>query len=199
MCSIVLILKKESGEPKFFRLRTAFLSNFAAFREKVFLKIKEYLPPGYTFTLKYKSKVENQTYELRDDEDFETVLSEPSSFEILAYPKASEHPIYDILLTIFKAPKTQIDVSYLKDAETINTKVNLSQNQTCDYTHFIAAIEDSLGFEVSDVSYVNSATNEKSRLNYSSLINNFIHLHYKFVVEIAKPPDSQYNSVFSFQ
>ncbi|KAJ1556590.1 hypothetical protein HK096_000040, partial [Nowakowskiella sp. JEL0078] len=83
--SIGLILKKEHEDVNF-RLRTAFPLTFAAFREKIFLKIKEDLPPGYIFTLKYKSNLSNQTFELRDDEDFESVLLEPSCFEILAFP-----------------------------------------------------------------------------------------------------------------
>ncbi|KAJ1558197.1 hypothetical protein HK096_003032 [Nowakowskiella sp. JEL0078] len=88
--SVVLVLKKENEDVSF-RLRTAFPSTFAAFREKILLKIKEDLPPGYTFTLKYKNKVENQTFELRDDEDFESVLLEPFSVEIHAFPtKISE-------------------------------------------------------------------------------------------------------------
>ncbi|KAJ1550653.1 hypothetical protein HK096_005740, partial [Nowakowskiella sp. JEL0078] len=86
--SVVLILKKENEDVNF-RLRTAFPSTLAAFREKILLKIKEDLPPGYTFTLKYKSNPSNQTFELCDDEDFETVLLEPATFEILVFPLAA--------------------------------------------------------------------------------------------------------------
>ncbi|KAJ1568306.1 hypothetical protein HK096_006952, partial [Nowakowskiella sp. JEL0078] len=91
--SIVLILKKDD-EDENFMLESEFPSTFATFCENVSLKIEKDLPRGCTFTLKYKKKVENQTFRLCDDGDVKRVLSEPSSFEILAFPTKSPENIF---------------------------------------------------------------------------------------------------------
>ncbi|KAJ1557645.1 hypothetical protein HK096_006104, partial [Nowakowskiella sp. JEL0078] len=106
--SVVLVLKKENGD-EHFMLDSEFPSTFAAFREKVLLKIEQELPPGFTFMLKYKSNHSHQTFKLCDDGDVKRVLSEPSSFEILAFPTKSpenaaespQQPAHDILLSFF--------------------------------------------------------------------------------------------------
>ncbi|KAJ1557468.1 hypothetical protein HK096_007128 [Nowakowskiella sp. JEL0078] len=123
---VVLILKKKNEDERFF-LQLAFPSTFATFREKISLKIRDDLPPGCTFTLKYKNKVSDLTFKLCDDEDVERMLLEPSSFEILVFPTrtpvnfatAAEQSIYDILLSIFTfnlfIVKTNLHVESLSD------------------------------------------------------------------------------------
>ncbi|KAJ1530114.1 hypothetical protein HK096_008363, partial [Nowakowskiella sp. JEL0078] len=89
--SIVLILKKENQDLNFL-IWIAVPATLAAFDEKISLKIKRALPPGCTFTLKYKKKGSNLIFELCDDEDVAMMLLDPSSFEILAFPtKISEN------------------------------------------------------------------------------------------------------------
>ncbi|KAJ1554363.1 hypothetical protein HK096_003925, partial [Nowakowskiella sp. JEL0078] len=101
----VLVLKKEN-EDLYFELVSARPSTFDMFLEKVLLKIREDLPPGCTPTLKYKNNVSKQYFEMRDNEDVERVLSMPSSFEILVFPKkphenivVAKQSIYDIFKT----------------------------------------------------------------------------------------------------
>ncbi|KAJ1547335.1 hypothetical protein HK096_003357, partial [Nowakowskiella sp. JEL0078] len=88
--SIDLVLKKENEEENFV-LQSADTSNFASICKKISLKIEQDLPPGYTFTLKYKKKASDRTYKLCDDEDVKRILSEPSSFEILVFPSPPEN------------------------------------------------------------------------------------------------------------
>ncbi|KAJ1548895.1 hypothetical protein HK096_001000, partial [Nowakowskiella sp. JEL0078] len=95
--SIVLVLKKddEHDEDENFELDSEFPSTFAAFREKVSLKIEEDLPSGFTFTLKYKKNDSDRTFKLRDNSDVNRVLSESSSYEILVFPKPPENVFKD--------------------------------------------------------------------------------------------------------
>ncbi|KAJ1565375.1 hypothetical protein HK096_003153, partial [Nowakowskiella sp. JEL0078] len=88
--SVVLVLKNENQD-EYFLLESDFPSTFAAFREKVLLKIGEDLPPGFTFTLKYKKNDSHLTFKLRDEEDVKRVLSEPSSFEIFVFPSPTDN------------------------------------------------------------------------------------------------------------
>ncbi|KAJ1560759.1 hypothetical protein HK096_007332 [Nowakowskiella sp. JEL0078] len=188
--SIVLILKKDS-EDEFFLLNSEFPSNFAAFHEKISLRIEEDLPLGYTFTLKYKKTDSDRTFRLCNDGDVNRVLLEPSSFEILVFPSK---PLENISLPKNPALETpvnfvcndsphQIEISYLEDGETFISKLLLSPNQICDTSHFITSIEESLGFKVSKAYYIDSATNTKYILNNSSRVHDLIHQYYKFVVE----------------
>ncbi|KAJ1554297.1 hypothetical protein HK096_004211, partial [Nowakowskiella sp. JEL0078] len=161
--SVVLVLKKENQEVNFL-LWTAVPASLDTFHETVSLKIKKALPPGCSFTLKYKKKDSNLTFELCDDEDVKTVLSEPSSFEILAFPtKISENISLQHKQELLSSPTIyfdcntpqihQIDVSFVKDGETFYSRVQLSPIQISDTSHFIAALEAILGFEVSKVYY----------------------------------------------
>ncbi|KAJ1558294.1 hypothetical protein HK096_002463, partial [Nowakowskiella sp. JEL0078] len=147
--SIVLILKKESEDVNFL-LRSVFPSTLAAFRQKVSLKIKEDLPPGCAFTLKYRSKISKLTFKLCDDEDLQRVLSDPSSFEILIFPSKPPENIFlpnnlslatPVLFDCNAQQFHQIEVSYLQEGETFYSQVHLSPIQICDTSHFIAAIE----------------------------------------------------------
>ncbi|KAJ1569823.1 hypothetical protein HK096_000867, partial [Nowakowskiella sp. JEL0078] len=85
--AVVLVLKKENQDVNFL-LWTAVPASLDTFHETVSLKIKKALPPGCSFTLKYKKKDSNLTFELCDDEDVKTVLSQPSTFEVLPFPTA---------------------------------------------------------------------------------------------------------------
>ncbi|KAJ1554230.1 hypothetical protein HK096_004472, partial [Nowakowskiella sp. JEL0078] len=72
-------------------LDSEFPSTFATFRHLICLNIEEDLPPGFTFTLEYKKNDSDRAFRLRNDGDVKRVLSEPSSFEILAFPKSPEN------------------------------------------------------------------------------------------------------------
>ncbi|KAJ1547258.1 hypothetical protein HK096_003777, partial [Nowakowskiella sp. JEL0078] len=191
--SVVLVLKKENEDVNFL-LWTAVPASLAAFHETVSLQIKTALLPGCSFVLKYKKKDSHLTFELCEDEDVKTVLSDPSSFEILAFPtKISENISLQHKQDLVSSPNIhfdcntpqihQIDVSYEKEGETFYSRVQLSPMQISDTSHFIAALEDFIGFEVSKVYYINSAANKRYFLNKSSNVHNLIHQYFDFTAE----------------